>query len=330
MKIRCGKQINSQVLKSSLNKEESCIQNKLLCENLTKNPHSCFICGGSKYEFITNIYGYNYVKCLDCSTIYINNPPTQKEIENIYASRFYDNMTNQLYANPSIYQYRVENIAEPKVDFVESIVQQRGKWFDIGCGTGEILYAAKESGWAVAGVETNDKAVAFVRDKYRIEVEKSLITQSNASKYLCDSMVVSLFGVLEHLFEPTKLISLISNASPCGSYLVIEVPHFPSISCFSQIVFPRSVNRIMSPPLHLMIFTLESLEWLLNSNGYRITNVWYFGQDFYELISTLSLEVPQLNGSKLQIKLLDLIDQFQRVIDESHYSDEILVVAIKE
>lgn len=79
-----------------------------------------------------------------------------------------------------------------------------------------------------------------------------------------------------------------------------------------------------------MIFTIESLEWLLNSNGYRITNVWYFGQDFYELITTLRFEIPQLNGSKLQAKLLDLIDQFQRVIDESHYSDEILVVAIKE
>ena len=330
MEIKCGKQIDSQILKNSINKKESCIQNKLVCENISKNPHNCFICGSSKYKFITNIYGYNYVQCLDCSVIFINNPPTRNEIERIYSSPYYDKMTEQLCANPSLYLYRLKNIAKPKVEFIESIVQKRGKWFDIGCGTGEILHVAKELGWDVKGVETNTRAVVFSKNKYGLDIEKSLIHQSNANKYLSDSTIVSLFGVLEHLFEPTKLISIISTATPVGSYLVIEVPHYPSISCFSQIVFPHNVNRIMSPPLHLMIFTLESLDWLLTKNGYKITNIWYFGQDIYELFTTLSLENPQINDSKLQIKMLDLINEFQRVVDEAYYSDEILLVAIKE
>ena len=330
MEKKCGKDIDSNQLKQSLDKKESCLQNELLCKNLSKNHHDCFICGSTKYKFIAKIYGYNYVQCLDCSLIYINNPPTKTEIEGVYSSPSYDNMTNQLYANPLIYPYRLENIAKPKVKFIESIVKRRGKWFDIGCGTGEILYVARELGWEVKGVETNAKAVKFSKEKYELDVEESLITKSNASKYLSDSTVVSLFGVLEHLFEPANLISLISNASQTGSYLVIEVPHYPSISCFSQIVFPQSVNRIMSPPLHLMIFTLESLERLLNDNGYKIMNVWYFGQDIYELITTLRLENPQIKGSKLETKLFDYINKFQRIVDESYHSDEILVVAIKE
>ncbi len=330
MKIKFGKEIDSSKLKQSLDKKESCFQNELLCKNLSKNHHNCFVCGSSKHKHIVTIYGYNYVQCLDCSLIYINNPPTKIEIEDAYSSPSYDNMTNQLYANPSVYEYRIKNIAKPKVEFIESIVKKRGKWFDIGCGTGEILHVTRELGWKVKGVETNAKAVKFSKEKYGLDVEESLITRSNSSKYLSDSTVVSLFGILEHLFEPAKLISLISNASKMGTYLVIEVPHYPSISCFSQIAFPKSVNRIMSPPLHLMIFTLESLKKLLNDNGYKITNVWYFGQDIYELITTLSLENPQIKGSELETKLFDYINKFQKIVDESHHSDEILVIAVKE
>ena len=58
--------------------------------------------------------------------------------------------------------------------------------------------------------------------------------------------------------------------------------------------------------------------------------MWYFGQDIYELITTLSLENPQIKGSELETKLFDYINKFQKIVDESHHSDEILVIAVKE
>ena len=71
------------------------------------------------------------------------------------------------------------------------------------------------------------------------------------------------------------------------------------------------------------------METLLEAYSYEVTNIWYFGQDFYEFFSTLSLFAENLNNSILHEKISPLINDFQKIIDKNELSDEILVIARK-
>jgi hypothetical protein len=141
--------------------------------------------------------------------------------------------------------------------------------------------------------------------------------------------VVSLFSVLEHVRRPNIIKRDIAKIQSKGDNLVVEVPHYPSISAASQISFPEQVNGMMHPPLHLLLFSFAAIQKMLRNYDYKVKAVWYFGQDFYEMFSTLGLFNKGLNDSALDHALAPLVNDLQNVIDEHSLSDEMLIVAEK-
>jgi len=235
-----------------------------------------------------------------------------------------------LYANIEILKYRLDNISGPKVDFVLNNISPKPKsWLDIGCGTGEILKSAQDRGLHVIGVETNKMQRDFARDHFNIDVLDEFITPQNIGKVGTTFDVISLFSVLEHVLNPDALIKEISAIQNQHSTLVVEVPHYPSISSLTQSVFPEYVNRMMHPPFHLFLFSLKGMEVLLGRYGYEITNCWFFGQDWFEFITTMLLVIPKLENTDLAKTMISLIDDFQKIIDVNGYSDEMLLLARK-
>lgn len=75
--------------------------------------------------------------------------------------------------------------------------------------------------------------------------------------------------------------------------------------------FLEHVSRMMHPPLHLFLFPLAALKDRLAVYGYEVKAAWFFGQDFYEMFSTLGLFEQRLNGSKLHKVLAPLVNDFQ-------------------
>ena len=125
MIVKKHKDINSFRMKAKLMKEESCLDNKKLCEKVTKSKNvSCLVCGNSESGNIVDIYGFNYVQCKNCSLVYIKNPPSTTEIEDIYNTDYYNRMFRDLLLSPEIAEYRVESIGKPKVSFIrENIIE---------------------------------------------------------------------------------------------------------------------------------------------------------------------------------------------------------------
>ncbi len=327
-----GKRIDSSILKKDLNKSDSVKKSRLMSLDVKGGvkKDNCPICEGTKFKDICTIYEFTYVECENCGVAFVINAPESKELEKIYASEYYSSANKVLYANDSIIEYRIENIAKPKVDYIfDNIKNEVKSWLDIGCGTGEILNVVQDRGLKIIGVETNDSEREYAKTKLNIEVQSDYIDETTIGKYVDNCDVVSLFSILEHIPNQHSIIKAISSAQNTGNYLVIEVPHFPSISVASQITFPEEVNRMMHPPLHLFLYSLKSLEVLLKKYNYKINNAWYFGQDFYEFFSTLSLYAKDLNNSLLHNKISELTNDFQEVIDKHELSDEILIIAEK-
>jgi SAM-dependent methyltransferase len=333
MKIRYGKNIDSFTLKKDLDKRKSIESFREACSVIRPGVliKNCPICGNNKRKIIQTIYSFTYYQCSSCEVVYVSNPPDNKSLEALYNSQFYsEGVTKVLRANENVIDYRRKNIACPKVEYVlENMSTTKETWLDIGCGVGEILSVALEKGFKCLGVETNKFQLEFAQKKFKIDIVNDYIDENNLEQYRHNWGIISLFGVLEHLIDPVAIIKTICKIQTKDDNLVIEVPHFPAISAYSQLTFPNEINRLLLPPLHLFLFSVKSMETLLEAYSYEVTNIWYFGQDFYEFFSTLSLFAENLNNSILHEKISPLINDFQKIIDKNELSDEILVIARK-
>ena len=332
-KIRYGKSIDSYELKKHLDKKSSIDRSKeaSMSIKLGDEIESCSICSSKDRNYLESIYDYNYQECLYCGLVYVSSPPGEGPLSDLYHSEFYSFDVNKiLRANDDIIDYRIKNIAYPKVEYVlENKTTSKKTWLDLGCGAGEILSVASKKGFKCLGIETNKINQDYAASKFGLKVVDGYINGSTLHKHVHKWGVISMFGVLEHLSNPTSILKSISEIQEKDDNLIIAVPHFPSIAAYSQLTFPDVVNRGMYPPCHLFLFSVKSLETLLNRYSYEITNIWFYGQDFYEFFSTFSIFIKNLNNSILHQKLLPLINKFQEVIDREKLSDEILVIATK-
>ena len=328
--VKRGKPIDSGRLKKDLNKQGSIAAARAFSEQIEKGEYlsSCPVCASGAHHKLLTVYGFDYHECDGCGSAFVCNPPPDEALSAAYRSEYYTEANKVLYANDSIIDYRVANVFVPKIDFaIEHSNASKKTWLDIGCGVGEALSVAQVRGYKTLGLEPNMMEAEYAFQRFGVEVRQDYISKDTVSKYRGQYGVISMFSVLEHVPDPNQILSDVSAIQMEGDTLVIEVPHFPSISTMSQTTFPNHVNRMMHPPLHLFLFSLRGLDGMLKRHGYKINAAWLFGQDFYEMISTLGLFAPALNQSKLLSALSPMMSELQAVIDSHDLSDEVLVVA---
>jgi 2-polyprenyl-3-methyl-5-hydroxy-6-metoxy-1,4-benzoquinol methylase len=330
--IKRGKPIDSWFLKRDLDKSASILKSKLFSVAISpgQTVERCLACGHEKTVELTKVYGFTYNECVECGSAFVVNPPSEADISAAYRSDYYSDANKVLLANDKIIDSRTEMVARPKVKFViDNLTTTKKSWLDVGCGVGEILGAVKDHGFTTLGLETNAMEAEFARRKFGVEVREEYVTADTLPRYQNKYGVISLFSVLEHVPHPNDILQTVSRAQMPGDNLVVETPHFPSVSAFSQVCFPEKINRMMHPPLHLFLFSTKAMELMLTRAGYEIISIWYFGQDFYEFFSTLAIMNQSLNNSRLSSVMLEMGSAFQQAIDDKGLSDEMLIVARK-
>ncbi len=284
---------------------------------------ACPVCGKSALRAHVSVFSLDYLECLGCRHIFCRQTFSTESLGMVYES-----YNTYLPEDTSLFRKRVASFAVPKVDFVlSSIGQKKGLWVDLGCGPGEILYEAMNRGWEVLGVEPSKVAWQNCQ-KNCIDSVNEYLTDKNAGQFVGKASVVSLFSVIEHVNDPDKLIATISKNMCNGSFLVVKVPRTPSLSAFSIMGTPSAVARHLAPPFHLRIYSEESLSMSLAKCGITMKAIWTFGQDYFELLSTVAYNEnipldywPELPSSASKV---------QKAIDESGLSDSMLVVGVKE
>lgn len=324
---RKGKPIDTALIKRNINKGRSIAAASAFSLSIPPGHklERCPVCSSSDSKLFATVYGFSYVECDECGTCYVCNPPSHEAIRGAYNSDYYTAANKLLLANPDTISDRVEHIARPKVEFVKKYAPS-GRWLDIGCGVGEVLVSARDAGYKVTGIETNEMEASFARDHFGLTVLGQYIHEGNAASFAGQYEIISLFSVLEHVPDPRSIVRTISSIQTKGGILVIETPHFPSVSTLCQAAFPNMVNRMMHPPLHLFLFSLRAIEKILVEFGYSIKARWMFGQDFYEFLTTIT-ELHGLHGGRLETAMTSITPQVQQAIDDIGLSDEMLVVA---
>ncbi|MBP1999897.1 2-polyprenyl-3-methyl-5-hydroxy-6-metoxy-1,4-benzoquinol methylase [Paenibacillus shirakamiensis] len=176
-------------------------------------------------------YSYNsftLVQCPDCRLIY------QEDMEKI-------NTLNMLYDTYNIHwiamrDHAVRSTFGDHVAFqlllLETFSPKKGQLLEIGSGTGEFMYAAKQAGWSVTGIEPSPLSQAYVKSKYDIDLipsisnlteNVSLISQMEEGNTQYD--VIVFWHVLEHIDEPLPFLSDMRSKLNRSGKMYVSVPN---------------------------------------------------------------------------------------------------------
>lgn len=337
MEVLIGKPINMERLNRTIEWRKKIRSSHIeQCKTYTfdKLRTQCPICKSMNYEHLTSINRFDYVTCSQCKHVFYLQILEKQDVKLIY-----DGETDYLQdiTDMSIFNQRVEMIGKAKVEYVTKRLKKKKDdlWLDVGCGGCELLYAAKQAGWLVRGIEPCSSGVRQGQrlgihiDQLYIQPQKAK-DQNEISELqkLFRARVVSLFGVLEHIDDPVVFLKEITTFLSAGTTLVVGVPRTPSLSSLSIQFCPEKSTRYLVPPDHIHIFSENSLSQVLRSSDYHITHMWKFGQDFFELMSMFT-EMSDKELHNWPKELFSAIVGIQEQIDKQGLSDSIIVIAEK-
>lgn len=229
---------------------------------------------------------WNYWRCSQCATLYLNPRPSESTIGSAYAT-YYTHVDEQFqeisllkniihklirsvkngYLNKTLSTNYTHAFAlptwlyrglgglgllprSPLHDISRKIP---GKLLDIGCGGGKLLKFASQLGWEAVGIELDENAVSAAK-RAGLNVIHGSFTAIDKLDQLFDLIICS--HVLEHVYDPKSLIELsLSKLAPDGE-LWLQWPN----PCADGLRIYGRHWRGLEAPRHITIPSLNAVE----------------------------------------------------------------------
>lgn len=212
----------------------------------------CKVCNGAIKLISRRTFDrLSVVRCTRCKLEFVKEMSQQQEedapsvTDNYYANYATDN---------SKFNFGLDRI----VAFLGSIgLNEIGKLelLDVGCGNGELLHLAQKRGFAVSGVEQNQRCVALCKQR---GFDKIYDCGLDSIDQIFD--IITLFDVAEHLIDPVSFFIKLHNKLKRGGIVYLETPRVSILDTYIRIFeFVTGIpgNRISGD--HLQLFSDNSL-----------------------------------------------------------------------
>jgi 2-polyprenyl-3-methyl-5-hydroxy-6-metoxy-1,4-benzoquinol methylase len=185
----------------------------------------------------------------------VTNIPKAEQLEMSYDEHFYEKYYKDLETNSKKQQYEYLNFYN-KIDQIERRIGKKGKILDVGCSFGFFLDAARQRGWAVAGVELSPYAAAYATQRFGLSIVNKSILDAEFAENSFD--VITMWYVIEHLPDPKQVLRCLRNLLKEDGMLVVSTPNVKSY----QAKFQGKKWRMWIPPEHVLYFSPETMKQL--------------------------------------------------------------------
>ncbi len=282
----------------------------------------CPICSNKNIKYLfsqgdkrTKMPGvFEIFHCNNCQTKFIS-PPIN--LSDYYKSDYFidfqdsENLFFRIKGKIIGEKYRTtKNIISKKIfnflgKFISALPSKVGKILDFGCSCGEILHMLKKSGFDVYGMDISEIAVGKCHghglNNVFLGVEKDINIYPDD---FFDSIRAS--HVIEHMVDPKIFIELANKKLKKGGELIIQTPNINSLG----ILFGKHTKYYYDIPRHIMLFSSNSIRYLLKKNGFSKVNISYvnfFGDQVDNLYIYLQDEYPKIYDIFYQIPVRFII-----------------------
>ncbi len=272
---------------------------------------------------------FNYTKCRECDTIFMNPRPNKKLLSDFYRiSKNYEYWDKVIF--PASESARREKIFKPRVEKIIKICEKhntkRNAIMDVGAGFGTFCEEIKKTNFfnKVIAIEPTPDLAKTCR-KRGLEVIEEPIEKIKLEEKMD---VITSFEVIEHLFSPKEFLIGCKNNLSNNGIIVITCPNAKG--------FDVSLLKEKSDTIdheHLNYFNLDSLSKLLSSCGFEIIEKLTPGKLDAELVrkNIMNNRFDVSNQPFLKEVLIDKWDElgekFQKFISENLLSSHMWIIA---
>jgi SAM-dependent methyltransferase len=292
----------------------------------------CPACDSKQIKHSFNKWGFDYVVCQECGTLYQSPRPPQEIF-----SRFYqESRSAEYWAKtffPTVAEARREHLFCPKVQQIAQLCEQDDFYpaviADVGAGYGLFLeewgktYPESE----LIAIEPNPDLAQICRSK-KLKVVESFIEETN-HLYGKTDMVVAL-ELIEHVHDPYKFCSSLKRLLQDGGRLLLTGLTVDGFDI--QTLWEHS--KSVSPPHHINFMSILGFEQLLTRVGFSNIRIFTPGKLDVDIVKNFVAEKPDILMGQRFIKNLlerseETLKDFQMFLSDHLFSSHCWIWAEK-
>jgi len=266
------------------------------------NINQCINCSGSNFSFVYaakdrfhKLPGkFEIVRCQECGIYYTNPQLPENAIEEYYPENYICFVPTIDEESNSLKRFdQLVAMSKRRKQIEKRIVGNVGKILDVGCATGIFLNEMKNHGWDCYGVEPNEKAALYAREKLDVPINNGTLDDSQFPDNYFD--VITLWDVLEHVREPNVTLAECYRIIKPGGLIFLSLPNSNSVErhIFNQYWLGWDVPR------HYRTYDNKNItEYLRKQNYQNIKVKSFFGHHGAFMLSfTFWLDECKLKAS---------------------------------
>ena len=229
------------------------------------------LCKGTDRLYRTTDKEFRIVECRRCRLIRLYPQPTPQELPAYYPTQYW--FDPGLSAADKLEEFYRRLVLRDHVRFARRAIrdaQAAGVVLDVGCGGGLFLHMLAQGGAEVAGLDFSLDAASVAWRRQGVPAVCASLAHAPFAPGSC--AVITMFHVLEHLYDPySYLESARELLHPCGR-LIIQVPNAAS---WQFLMLGENWSGV-DIPRHLLTFRTSDLEALLDRCGFQPVRYKYF------------------------------------------------------
>ncbi|HVZ91911.1 MAG TPA: class I SAM-dependent methyltransferase [Rhizomicrobium sp.] len=218
---------------------------------------------------LAHVAGHDIIDCIACGFRHAAPLPEPAALEDVYRESYYVEDKPTFLAHAAEDQGWAELAQTDRLECFEGLLERnRRRLLDVGSGPGFFLKTAQARGWKVLGVEPSLQAAEHAR-QLGVEVAQGFFNAQTAREFGRFD-VVHMNNVLEHVPNPLTLVALAREILTPGGLICVNVPNDFSALQLAAHASAGLRQWWLAPPHHLNYFDFDSLERLLETQGFVV------------------------------------------------------------
>ena len=225
----------------------------------------CNLCGDTCWETLEQTGDIRVVRCA-CGLVFVTPQPFRAALEQRYDAAYYQPWAAQAHPRAALWRRRLDRIAR--------LAAPPGHLLDVGCGTGEFLGFARESGWEVTGTELSPYA-ADATGAAGLPVFAGEVWEAGFPPARFD--VVTCWHVIEHVSDPRRVVAELFRVLRPGGYCLLATPNLDDRIFRAAYALARGrrarLYETEEREVHLYFFSARTLGELAKSAGFEMARL---------------------------------------------------------
>jgi len=295
----------------------------------------CRLCSSKKGQILraNTVFGgkeeHNFWECSHCKVIYLYPHLSEQEEKHFYKKEFEKFMSSRVgdhrdWSNAKKHIDSNQDQVKRRWKFLEQYIQKEKELLEIGCSSGFMLDAFRDSGMKCTGVEPSGEFLEFLNIN-GYEAYESLEDLEIKSNKRFD--IITHFFVFEHIANPFDFLEKTYALLNDGGVIIAEIPS--STDVLTSIYSIPAFENFYWSIAHHYYYNPKSIEYIMNKLGYRYE---ILPEQRYDLSNHITWMMDGKPGgqNKFDIFSKETLESYQNDLKNNWKCDTLILKIFKD